>query len=165
MPSVADHDDPGRTGWVLNPTAFFDGVGSQRALDRDARTGQIVPVNRVSNSRSQDFGKEMLVAWYKRNDLNVAWPGGSIAVMGAEGAAKIIHRGDIASADDPEAELKRRTEEYEDKFNNPYRAAARGYIDDVIEPRATRPVLIRALELFRTKSEDGPKRKHGNIPL
>lgn len=100
-----------------------------------------------------------------RADLNVAWPGAMIAVMGAEGAAKIIHRADIANAEDPEAELKKRTDEYEDKFNNPYRAAARGFVDDVIEPRSTRPVLIRALELFRSKDEAGPKRKHGNIPL
>ena len=100
-----------------------------------------------------------------RADLNVAWPGAMIAVMGAEGAAKIIHRGDIAGADDQEAELKKRTDEYEEKFNNPYRAAQRGFVDDVIEPNTTRPYLIRALELFRSKTEAGPTRKHGNIPL
>ena len=100
-----------------------------------------------------------------RADLNVAWPGAMIAVMGAEGAAKIIHRLEIQGADDPAVELKKRTAEYEDKFNNPYRAAARGFVDDVIEPRTTRPVLIRALELFRSKNEQGPTRKHGNIPL
>jgi propionyl-CoA carboxylase beta chain len=100
-----------------------------------------------------------------RADLNVAWPGAMIAVMGAEGAAKIIHRGDISGAEDQEAELVKRTDEYEEKFNNPYRAARRGFVDDVIEPNTTRPYLIRALELFRSKNEPGPVRKHGNIPL
>lgn len=100
-----------------------------------------------------------------RADLNVSWPGGMIAVMGGEGAAKIVHRKEIMDADDPAAELVARTKVYEDKFGNPYRAAARGYIDDVIEPRETRPTLIRALELLRSKDASGPKRKHGNIPL
>jgi propionyl-CoA carboxylase beta chain len=100
-----------------------------------------------------------------RADLNVAWPGAMIAVMGAEGAAKIIHRGDIANAEDQEAELVKRSDAYEEKFNNPYRAARRGFVDDVIEPNTTRPYLIRALELFRSKNEAGPVRKHGNIPL
>ena len=100
-----------------------------------------------------------------RADLNVSWPGGMIAVMGGEGAAKIVHRKEIAAADDPEAELAARTKHYEDTFGNPYKAAERGYIDDVIEPRETRPTLIRALELLRSKSVDTPKRKHGNIPL
>lgn len=100
-----------------------------------------------------------------RADLNVSWPGGMIAVMGGEGAAKIVHRKEIMDADDPAAELAARTKVYEDKFGNPYRAAARGYIDDVIEPRETRPTLIRALELLRSKDASGPKRKHGNIPL
>jgi propionyl-CoA carboxylase beta chain len=100
-----------------------------------------------------------------RADLNVAWPGAMIAVMGAEGAAKIIHRSDIANAEDQEAELVKRSEAYEEKFNNPYRAARRGFVDDVIEPNTTRPYLIRALELFRSKNEAGPVRKHGNIPL
>ena len=100
-----------------------------------------------------------------RADLNLAWPGAMIAVMGAAGAARIIHRRDIASADDPEQEEAKRTQEYEDTFNNPYKAAARGFVDDVIEAHTTRPYLIRSLELLRSKHEDKPVRKHGNIPL
>lgn len=74
VPAPADHDQPGRSGYVLNERAFYDGVGSQKPYDRQARLGQIVPVNRVSSSRPQDVGKEMRVAWYKLNDLGVAWP-------------------------------------------------------------------------------------------
>jgi propionyl-CoA carboxylase beta chain len=88
-----------------------------------------------------------------------------IAVMGAAGAARIIHRREIAAADDPEAVEAQRTQEYEETFNNPYEAAARGFVDDVIEARTTRPYLIRSLELLRSKHEDKPVRKHGNIPL
>ena len=100
-----------------------------------------------------------------RADLNLAWPNAQIAVMGAAGAARIIHRKEIKAADDPAAVEAQKTAEYEDTFNNPYLAAARGFVDDVIEARTTRPTLIRALELLRTKVETRPTRKHGNIPL
>jgi propionyl-CoA carboxylase beta chain len=100
-----------------------------------------------------------------RADVNLAWPGAMIAVMGAAGAAKIIYRREIEkSADKGKAEAEK-TAEYERLFNNPYRAAARGVIDDVIEARRTRPLLIRSLELLKTKHEERPVRKHGNIPL
>ena len=124
-----------------------------------------VPKLTVITRKAYGGAYDVMSSKHLRADLNVAWPGAMIAVMGAEGAAKIIHRLEIQGADDPEAELKERTAEYEDKFNNPYRAAARGFVDDVIEPHTTRPVLIRALELFRSKNEPGPTRKHGNIPL
>ncbi|HIE68823.1 MAG TPA: acyl-CoA carboxylase subunit beta, partial [Planctomycetes bacterium] len=88
-----------------------------------------------------------------RADLVVAWPQAEIAVMGAEGAAKIVFRNDIKAADDPAAEEKRLGVSYKDKFANPYQAAARGYIDDVIDPHRTRPVLIQALELLRSKRD------------
>ena len=88
-----------------------------------------------------------------RADVNVAWPASQIAVMGAAGAAKIIHRREIAAAEDPAALEAQRAAEYEEKFGNPYRAAARGFIDDVIEERDTRPYLIRSLELMRSKHE------------
>ncbi|MFT7486863.1 MAG: acetyl-CoA carboxylase carboxyltransferase component, partial [Candidatus Paceibacteria bacterium] len=93
------------------------------------------------------------------------WPGATVAVMGAAGATKIIHRRDIAGASDPVKAEAEYTKDYEERFNNPYMAAARGFVDDVIEAHDTRPHLIRALELFKTKHEDKPVRKHGNIPL
>jgi propionyl-CoA carboxylase beta chain len=97
--------------------------------------------------------------------VNLAWPGSTVAVMGAAGAAKIIHRREIAAAQDPAAEEALRTADYEENFNHPYRAAERGFVDDVIEARETRPQLIRSLELLKTKHEVRPVRKHGNIPL
>jgi len=100
-----------------------------------------------------------------RSDFVVAWPQAEIAVMGAEGAAKIVFRNDIKAADDPAAEEKRLVEDYKEKFANPYQAAARGFVDDVIDPRRTRPALIQALELLRSKRDQNPPKKHGNIPL
>ena len=100
-----------------------------------------------------------------RADVVYAWPTAQIAVMGAQGAVNIIHRREIAQADDPDARNQELIGEYEGQFNNPYVAAERGFVDEVIEPRETRPRLIRALEMLRTKREAMPPRKHGNIPL
>ena len=108
---------------------------------------------------------DVMSSKHVRGDVNLAWPGAMVAVMGAAGAARIIHRREIQGAKDPAAVEAEKTREYEETFNNPYMAAARGYIDDVIEARTTRPQLIRALELLRTKVEARPPRKHGNIPL
>jgi len=100
-----------------------------------------------------------------RGDFNFAWPTAEIAVMGPKGAVEILFRKRIAAADDPEAELEKLIAEYQDRFAHPYIAAARGYVDDVIDPRETRPRLIGALQTIRDKREPGPPRKHGNIPL
>lgn len=98
-------------------------------------------------------------------DMAFAWPSAEIAVMGAEGAANIIHRKAILGAADPVAERKNKIEEYEKLFSNPYQAASRGYIDAVIRPSETRPRLIAALEAFGSKRETRPPKKHGNIPV
>jgi propionyl-CoA carboxylase beta chain len=100
-----------------------------------------------------------------RGDWNVAWPNSEIAVMGAEGAAKVIFRREIAAAADPAAKERELIADYREKFANPYQAAERGLLDDVIRPSDTRPRLIRALELLATKRESNPPRKHGSIPL
>lgn len=100
-----------------------------------------------------------------RGDWNVAWPSAEIAVMGAEGAAKIIHRRAIAAAEDPAAEEAERIAEYKEMFANPYLAAERGLIDDIILPSETRPRLIRALDLLANKRQSNPPKKHGSIPL
>jgi propionyl-CoA carboxylase beta chain len=100
-----------------------------------------------------------------RADVVFAWPSAEIAVMGAAGAVNVIHRRDLAASDDPEAERAALVEDYEQRFNNPYVAAERGLVDDVIEPRETRPRLIRAMEMLRNKRETLPPKKHGNIPL
>lgn len=100
-----------------------------------------------------------------RGDINLAFPGAEIAVMGAEGAVNIISRKEIQDASDPKAERMRRIAEYQEKFSNPYRAAELGYIDDVIDPADTRFHLIQALRMLRTKRDINPPKKHGNIPL
>jgi acetyl-CoA carboxylase carboxyltransferase component len=100
-----------------------------------------------------------------RGDISYAWPSAEIAVMGPEGAVNIIFRKDINAAEDPLAERDRLGEEYREKFAHPYVAASRGYIDDVIEPRETRPRLIEALETLQNKRDRNPSKKHGNIPL
>ncbi|MFQ5555674.1 MAG: carboxyl transferase domain-containing protein, partial [Acidimicrobiia bacterium] len=100
-----------------------------------------------------------------RADLVFAWPTAQIAVMGAQGAVNVIHRRDIAAAQDQEARRTELIEEYETAFNNPYVAAERGLVDEIIQPRETRPRLIRALEMLRNKRRATPPRKHGNIPL
>jgi propionyl-CoA carboxylase beta chain len=98
-------------------------------------------------------------------DMNYAWPSAEIAVMGAKGAAEIIFRHEIASSDDPEAMHAQKEKEYADMFANPYRAASRGYVDDVILPRNTRQRLIKAFKMLENKAEKLPRKKHGNIPL
>lgn len=98
-------------------------------------------------------------------DLNYAWPGAEIAVMGAKGASEIIFRKEIGAADDPEAKLAEKEAEYADKFANPYSAAERGFIDEVILPKHSRRKLIKAYTALRNKVANLPKKKHGNIPL
>lgn len=98
-------------------------------------------------------------------DLNYAWPSAEIAVMGAKGASEIIFKREIESAADPEAKLAEKEKEYAEKFANPYSAAARGFIDEVIDPKDTRRKLIKAFAMLENKSAQLPKKKHGNIPL
>ena len=98
-------------------------------------------------------------------DMNYAWPSAEIAVMGAKGASEIIFKKEIAEAEDSEAKLQEKVDEYTAKFANPYRAAHRGYIDEVIEPAETRQKLMRAFKMLENKVATLPKKKHGNIPL
>jgi acetyl-CoA carboxylase carboxyltransferase component len=100
-----------------------------------------------------------------RGDFNVAWPTAEIAVMGPEGAVNIVFRKDLAQAEDPAARKAELVDDYREQFANPYVAAARGYVDDVIEPRETRPRLINALQMLQNKRDENPAKKHGNIPL
>jgi propionyl-CoA carboxylase beta chain len=102
---------------------------------------------------------------HSRGDMNLAWPLAEIAVMGPKGAVEILFRKEIAAADDPEAATEARMAEYREKFAHPFVAAARGYVDDVIDPRDTRPRLINALDMLSEKRDSNPPRKHGNIPL
>jgi acetyl-CoA carboxylase carboxyltransferase component len=115
----------------------------------------------------KDYGGSYLAMCSKDlgADMALAWPTAEIAVMGASGAANIIHAREIKAAEDPGAKRKEKIAEYEELFSNPYRAAERGYIDDIIVPSETRPRLIDALEALCSKRELRPPKKHGNIPL
>ena len=100
-----------------------------------------------------------------RCDVNLAWPTAEIAVMGPDGAVNVIGRREIAAADDPDAKRQELVADYRERFANPYVAANRGYIDDVIDPRDTRAMVIDALDMLSNKVDDLPSKKHGNIPL
>lgn len=100
-----------------------------------------------------------------RGDINYAFPTAEIAVMGSEGAVEIIHGREISQSDDPDALKAAKVREFNEKFANPFVAAELGYIDEIIEPKDTRPKLIQALEMTETKRDTNPPKKHGNIPL
>jgi propionyl-CoA carboxylase beta chain len=100
-----------------------------------------------------------------RTDVNFAYPTAEIAVMGAEGAVNIVYRREISTAQDPAAARREKIEEFNERFASPFVAAEHGFIDDVIEPRQTRPRLIRALRMLESKVATSPRKKHGNIPL
>jgi acetyl-CoA carboxylase carboxyltransferase component len=102
---------------------------------------------------------------HMRGDINLAWPSAEIAVMGPDGAVNIIFRKELEDSANPDARKIELTDEYREKFANPYVAAERGYLDDIIEPRQTRPRLINALEMLKNKRDNNPHKKHGNIPL
>ena len=107
----------------------------------------------------------MMSSKHLRTDLNYAWPTAEIAVMGPEGAVNILYKRDLEQASDPDALRNKKIEEFKDKFANPLTAAARGFVDAVIEPRRTRSILIAAFENLADKRDRNPPKKHGNIPL
>jgi propionyl-CoA carboxylase beta chain len=124
-----------------------------------------VPKLSVITRKAYGGAYDVMSSKHIRGDLNLAWPTAEIAVMGVAGAVNIIFRDQIAKAEDPEDERGRLTADYEARFANPYIAAARGYVDDVIVPSETRPRLIAALRMLASKRDRNPARKHGNIPL
>ncbi len=124
-----------------------------------------VPKVTVITRKAYGGAYDVMSSKHIRGDMNFAWPTAEIAVMGAEGAVNIIFRDAISDAADPVEERKRLVAAYEEEFSNPYIAAARGYIDEVILPRETRPRIIRALEVLADKQDTNPRKKHGNIPL
>ena len=124
-----------------------------------------VPKLTVITRKAYGGAYDVMSSKHIRGDVNLAWPTAEIAVMGPKGAVEILFKDEIAKADDPAATAGRLSDDYTAKFAHPYAAAARGYIDDVIDPRDTRPRLIDALRVLRTKRDRNPARKHGNIPL
>jgi propionyl-CoA carboxylase beta chain len=124
-----------------------------------------VPKLTVITRKAYGGAYDVMSSKHIRADLNLAWPSAEVAVMGPEGAVNIIFRKELAQAQNPDERRKELVADYRKKFANPYVAASRGYIDDVIEPRETRPRLINALEMLSNKRDTNPPKKHGCIPL
>jgi propionyl-CoA carboxylase beta chain len=124
-----------------------------------------VPKLTVITRKAYGGAYDVMSSKHIRGDYNVAWPSAELAVMGPDGAVNIVFRKELEKADDPVARKAELVAEYREKFANPYIAAERGYLDDVIEPKETRPRLINALEMLANKRDANPAKKHGNIPL
>ena len=124
-----------------------------------------VPKITIITRKAYGGAYDVMSSKHIRADVNVAWPTAEIAVMGAEGAVKTIFRREIAAAQDKDAKMQELIDEYTERFANPFIAAQRGYIDDIVEAHLTRRVISKSLDMLKNKRVDRPKRKHGNIPL
>ena len=162
LPLVSFVDVP---GFLPGTDQEFGGIIKHGAKLLYAYCEATVPKLTVITRKAYGGAYDVMSSKHIRGDLNYAWPTAEIAVMGAKGAVEIIFRREIAGAKDPEAEARRLTKEYEDKFCNPYAAAELGYVDAVIFPRETRARLIQGLQALSTKRDKNPPKKHGNIPL
>ncbi len=162
IPLVTFEDVP---GFLPGTVQEWNGIIRHGAKLLYAYCEATVPKLTVITRKAYGGAYDVMSSKHIRGDVNLGWPSATVAVMGAAGATKILYRREIDKAKDPAAFEREKTLEYEATFNNPYKAAARGFLDDVIEPHLTRPYLIRSLELLKTKHENRPLRKHGNIPL
>jgi propionyl-CoA carboxylase beta chain len=162
IPLVTFVDVP---GFLPGTSQEWGGVIRHGAKLLYAYAEATVPKLAVITRKAYGGAYDVMSSKHIRADFNLAWPTAEIAVMGAEGAVNVIARKEIEGAPDPEARRAELSADYRRRFANPYVAAERGYVDEVIEPRRTRPVLIDALETALTKREPRPERKHGNIPL
>jgi acetyl-CoA carboxylase carboxyltransferase component len=152
-------------GFLPGTDQEYGGIIRRGAKLLYAFTEATVPRVTVITRKAYGGAYVVMNSKHLRSDVEFAWPTAEIAVMGPEGAVNIIHRKEIQQAKNPQAKRKELIAQYEDQFVNPYIAAERGFVDDVIEPAETRPRLIQALRMLRTKREQVPPRKHGNIPL
>jgi propionyl-CoA carboxylase beta chain len=162
IPLVVFEDVPG----------FLPGVGQEHggiirhgAKLLDAFCEATVPRLTVITRKAYGGAYDVMNSKHIRGDINLAWPTAEIAVMGPKGAVEILYKKEIAEAADPEQKVRELEQQYRERFAHPYIAAARGYVDDVIDPRQTRPRLIAALDMLRSKRDRNPPRKHGNVPL
>ena len=157
---------------LVDVPGFLPGVGQEHGgiIKHGAKllyayAEATVPKITVITRKAYGGAYDVMSSKHIRGDMNFAWPTAEIAVMGAEGAVNIIHKDDLAGAEDGAAERARLVAQYETEFANPYIAAARGYVDEVIRPSETRPRIIRSLEILANKRDVNPRKKHGNIPL
>src|SRR2546425_973128 len=152
-------------GFLPGTSQEWGGIIRHGAKLLYAFTEATVPKITVITRKAYGGAYDVMASKHMLADFNFAWPTAEVAVMGPEGAVNIIYRRDIAGSPTPEERRGKLMQDYKARFANPYTAAERGYIDDVIVPHETRPKLIVALETLQSKRETGPKRKHGNIPL
>jgi len=162
IPLLVFEDVP---GFLPGTDQEWNGIISNGAKLLYAFSEATVPRVTVITRKAYGGAYDVMNSKHIGADMNFAWPGAEIAVMGAKGAAEIIFRKEIKDASDPEAKWKEKEAEYAELFANPYNAAARGYVDEVIKPHQTREKLIRAFEMLKNKVVNTPKKKHGNIPL
>jgi len=162
IPLVVFEDVP---GFLPGTGQEFGGIIRQGAKLLYALAEATVPKMTVITRKAYGGAYCVMASKHIRCDMNYAYPGAEIAVMGSDGAVNILHRREIAGADDPVAKHAELKAEFDEKFANPYIAAERGFVDEVIEPNETRAKLVAALSMIRTKRDKNPPRKHGNIPL
>jgi propionyl-CoA carboxylase beta chain len=152
-------------GFLPGTAQEFGGIIKHGAKLLYAFCEATVPKVTVITRKAYGGAYDVMNSKHVRGDINYAWPTAEIAVMGPKGAVEIIFKKEIAESTDPEKATEEKVKEFKERFANPYSAAERGYIDDVIEPKYTRPRLIKALSMLKTKKDTNPPKKHGNIPL
>jgi len=162
LPIVTFEDVP---GFLPGTAQEYGGIIRHGAKLLYAYCEATVPKLTVITRKAYGGAYDVMSSKHIRGDANFAWPSAEIAVMGPEGAVNVLYRREMESAPDPAAFREEKIREYREKFANPYIAAERGYVDEVIEPRDTRARLCALLERLRTKRDANPPRKHGNIPL
>jgi len=162
IPLVTFEDVP---GFLPGVTQEHGGIIKHGAKLLYAYCEATVPKLTVITRKAYGGAYDVMSSKHIRGDYNVAWPTAELAVMGPKGAVEILFRREIVEAPDPKQAMDAKVAEYREKFAHPYIAAGRGYIDDIIDPRETRPRLIDALDTLRTKRDRNPAKKHGNIPL
>ena len=162
IPLVTFVDVP---GFLPGVTQEYGGIIRHGAKLIFAYAEATVPKISVITRKAYGGAYIVMSSKHLRSDVNLAWPGAEIAVMGADGAVNIIYREQISNSENPDSTRQELINEYKERFTTPYIAAGRGFLDDVIDPAETRPQIIRALEMLQTKSDNLPPKKHGNIPL
>ena len=162
IPILTFEDVP---GFLPGTAQEFGGIIRHGAKLLYAYAEATVPKITVITRKAYGGAYCVMGSKHLRTDVNFAWPTAEIAVMGPEGAVNIVYRRELAAAHDQEALRRAKTEEFRERFANPFVAAEHGFVDDVIEPHQTRPRVIRALRMLETKVDTMPKKKHGSIPL
>jgi propionyl-CoA carboxylase beta chain len=162
IPILTFEDVP---GFLPGTAQEFGGIIRHGAKLLYAYAEATVPKITVITRKAYGGAYCVMGSKHLRTDVNLAWPSAEIAVMGPEGAVNIVYRRELTGAADPDAVRRAKTEEFKERFANPFVAAEHGFLDDVIEPGQTRPRVIRALRLLATKVDTMPRKKHGNIPL